>query len=567
MILLTSADDIDILKKYSDYQAYSESYAIMQIHPEEKLKYFLSFSDPSIDLDELVEGITTEWYRNEKSFDVFQAKEVSIGGMLNYSLAVSISSIIRYYFALKECLVSYEKILIASNAPDTLKSVAMRFPGRIEFYSSSGYSEHTTSFPDRNYVANPPIFKWHSLALRFLQLPFYRALKGKLLVFNDWTFDKLDNKNYLNINKFNPYRTFCLRFGCRYAKLANNIFQNNLEVDIIKKNIERVLFQVGVDNDVYSDLSQLFINNIRDTYKDRRQVLINLYCSYLECFNTYKPSMVIFPSATTPSAQVVFGIARARGIPTAYMQDGFSFIVHRQLLPKDKYNNKIMMDYYLSQSRDSDIQLNNIFGDQVSVLKVSPAILNTHNKASSKSDKNCVIVIFPYGSLHSPYCRWDQQYKYVTDSIDTLILLGYSNIKVKMKMGFEVFEKERNELMKEILLKSYNGNVEMIFGYFSKYLKNSKLIVGSISSAIIESIHSKAQYYIYEPKSLGLTDKAIDSLISLENKQISRDLKDLKANISNKNFVKIDLQDSLKREDINDIDFNKIAQGFSRKKN
>jgi hypothetical protein len=132
-----------------------------------------------------------------------------------------------------------------------------------------------------------------------------------------------------------------------------------------------------------------------------------------------------------------------------------------------------------------------------------------------------------------------------------------------MKMGFEVYRTQEDELMRNLLNKNGYSDVEMVFGEFSDCLKNAELVVGYMGTGVVESIYRKVPFYIYEPKSFGMTNDFINKSVFIKNSQISRDLNHLKESISKCTSVSLDLNKIFDGVDIGDIDFSKMAQDFA----
>jgi hypothetical protein len=515
----------------------------------------------------LVGRIASEWYRNDNGLDVFQAKEVSIGGLLNRDLLMQFSHIVRYYIALKEYTSSYDKILIPDTSAKSLKMAATLFPNEVEFYIGNGNNnDHITSSPNRGDVINMPIYGVLSTFLRLLQFPFSRYLRNKVLVFNDWTFRELNNHNCLNINRFNPLKTFCLRHGSKYIRLAESIFPKKLNNTVVKSNIRRELFKFDIDNSMLDDLVKILSNTIANEYTEFRKVLINIYCTYLELFDKYKPSMIVVSSYSTSYSQAILGIAKSRDIPTFYIQDGYAVYLDKYFLPKNTNNNDYKINYFAAMGSYSNNLLKDVLDGDINFIKILPPVISTHsNIDNNKIHTKYAIVMFPYPFLHSPYGRRDKKYKYVIDVVDALESLGYENIniKIKMKMGFETYRTQEDELMRNLLNKNDYSDVEMIFGEFSDCLKNAELVVGYMGTGVVESIYRKVPFYIYEPKSFGMTNDFINKSVFIKNSQISRDLNHLKESISKCTSVSLDLNKIFDGVDIGDIDFSKMAQDFA----
>jgi hypothetical protein len=564
-ILLTSYKDVNLLNKSSNIVGIASAYPIIQENESLDMDYFLDYPEITVDVHNLVGKVVSGWYRDKKGCGVFGAHDASVGALLNYRLAIEYSSALRYYFAFKEYVPKYEKILVSYNIPSSLNFATQYFSNSIDFFHSQNqFDEHITSSPHRGRTRNPPIHNFLSIFLRLVQRPLLKYLKNKVLIINDWTFRKVQNPDYLNINKFNPLRTFCLRNGYKYLSHAEKIFPHILDSETITNNMRRILSEFDIDSDIKSDLTDLFIQVVQKEYSESRGMLINTYCAYNEMFDYYSPLMVIVPGYAHTFYQTIYGIARTKKVPTMFIQDGYAFWLDKYLLPKDMHNKNQMIDYFAVMGSYVDSLYKAIFNsNNIRIIKISPPIIQTHKFGKNKEIIKSAIIMFPFGMIHSPYCRWDQKYKYVIDVANTLNALGYKSIKIKMKRGSDPYKEKENQLMRTLLNKYNHTGVEMIFGEFSDYLNNAECVVGYIGTAIIESIFRGVPFYVYEPKSLGMTDSFIKKSVIIERNQISRDLVHLKKSISNNNSVSLDKDKVFDGVDINEIDFIEIAKRFN----
>tara|TARA_B110000967_G_C18895765_1_gene570515 strand:- start:1388 stop:3136 length:1749 start_codon:yes stop_codon:yes gene_type:complete len=563
-ILLTSYKDVNLLKKDSNIVGIAGAYPIIQQSESLDMDYFLDYPEIAVDFHNLVGEVVSGWYRNKNGFSVFGVHDVSIGAILSYKLAIEFSSALRYYFAFKEYVPKYEKILVSHNIPSSLNLAAKYFSNRIDFFHSENqFDEHITSSPNRGRTRNPPIHNFLSICLRFLQRPFLKYIKNKVLIINDWTYRKLNNPDCLNINKLNPLRTFCLRGGYKYLSLAERLFPEEIDTDSFILNIQRILSEFDIDNKIKRDLTGLFIQVLHKEYIESRDKLINTYCAYNEMFDYYSPLMIVVPGYAHTFYQTIFGIAKSRKVPTMLIQDGNFLCNDKYLFPKDMHSKKQMIDYFTVPGSYVGSLYKGFFNsNNIKTINILPPIIKTHKFGKNKEIIKSAIVMFPYGMVHSPYCRWDQKYKYVIDVVNTLDDLGYKSIKIKMKEGQDPYKEKENQLMRTLLNNYNHAGVEMIFGEFSDYLNSAEFVIGYISAGTIESIYRDVPYYIYEPQSLGMTDSFIKKSSIIDRNQIARDLVHLKKLISNNNFVLLDKDKIFDGIDIDEIDFMGIAKRF-----
>ena len=67
----------------------------------------------------------------------------------------------------------------------------------------------------------------------------------------------------------------------------------------------------------------------------------------------------------------------------------------------------------------------------------------------------------------------------------------------------------------------------------------AKIIVGGFSTSYVEGLYNEKQYYVYEPKRNGLTNKELRSNRICNIKYILNSTTLLEKNIKSKNFLKV----------------------------
>jgi len=562
-LLLTSNQDIEILNNNNNLTGIACFYTIIQMNESIELDYFFESCMDNID-DSLVGELAANWYRDNIGRDVVSKHEVMLGAVLQTHLTIKLSNVVRYYFAFKQYLDKYKKLIVSEKIPEDLNLVAQLFANKIDFFHSDNSHELHTSEATEVKIEPPPVHKYFSKPLRFFQNFITKYLCNKVLVVNDWTFKKVENPDCLNINKFNPLHTFCLTKSEKYLEQAKINFQKELDFELIRNNIYRVLGAFNFNNEVENDLATLCIYVIDKEYEASRDNLIRTYCSYREMFSYYSPSMIIVPGSAHSFYQTIYGIAKSKKIPTLMIQDGYNFYFDKYHFPKDKNGKVQMFDYCAVMGSDVDRVYKNVFhGLPIKTLKISPPIISIHKSSDLRIERNKAIIMFPHGMIYKPSCMDDQRYKYVFEVIEVLISLGFLEIQIKIKDGGSQ-EGRHTELkfMKYLIDKFNHSNVEFIFGELFEYLPDSRIIVGYLGTAIIESVHAKVPFYVYEPKTLGMSDDFIRNAVILNENQISRSVTDLRSAIINKEYIELDEDDIYDGIHLQNIDYLKIIKDF-----
>ena len=203
-MLLTSVGDVDKLGEFDDELiGIACYYPIVQLNESIKLEYLFDNIGDLFDC-RIVGELASNWHRDHLGNDIISESDIMVGASMQSYLLIDLSNMVRYYFAIKACLDKYDKIFVSENIPRSLSNVLQLFEGNIVFFSSENHFESHISVSPSAIVEPPPVKKYFSSVLRFIQMFFIKLLKNKVLVINDWTFRKIKNNNVLNINKFNP---------------------------------------------------------------------------------------------------------------------------------------------------------------------------------------------------------------------------------------------------------------------------------------------------------------------------------------------------------------------------
>jgi len=561
-VLISSTKDLTQWKQSKKYSILATDYAIILLNRDVSIGYFLD----EVELDDghrhtVVGDVVSNWYRDRNGLDIVSKSNISIGALMQYRIAIEVASVLRYYFAFKKHLSIYKKIHISTKSPQALLIAAKGFAGKVIFYNSdNGYDDHITSAPRRGLISSPPVHKYFSIVFRFFQMPFINLVKNKVIVINDWTFRNVKNKDVLNINRFNPMTSFCLRSGSSYTSESKKLFEWELDGEVINANLKRILSSHGYDKDLEVGFSRLIQEVIQHEYTEAREHLMSIYCSCREMFDSYLPSMLVVPGHAHPLYQTAACLARERGIPVLFILDGYPFCIDKFLFPKDIQNKKIMVDYFGATGEYVDTLYRYVFGKDIKTIRFTPPILKKRSIVTRTDLTNAdrhVLIMFPYGSITNPNCCFDKRYKYILDVVTMLTDNYDSTILIKLKTSFDKYKDDETNLLRTVL--DYHGYKKVGFtsGTFSECLGSVQYVIGQIGSAIVESVVVDVPYYIYEPTSLGVTNIFLKQSV-LSNSVVNRSIEELNQSILSLNHVVLDREKIFDCKGLDDVNFNEL---------
>ena len=222
----------------------------------------------------------------------------------------------------------------------------------------------------------------------------------------------------------------------------------------------------------------------------------------------------------------------------------------RKDIPKS--NNQLsLIDNFFSYGRSfkkilhlHKIKKKNIYNIETIFLK------NSKNNFKKLYDA-CLLSYSPYP--FSLNVTWDRQIITELQVLKVFDDLGYKNILIKLKNSSPSKKKTETkevriykEIYEKFYKKKFRFNITISDKNFSDILSTSKLIVGGLSTAIIEA-DKLTDYYLYEPKINGYSDYEFNSIKAFNKNYINTDPKSLLRNIKKKNFLKLK-KDVLKKD-------------------
>lgn len=551
--LISSVRDIEVIDESSNILALD--YPLVQLLSSNKIKCFLDAVSYNPVLRKLVGEFVSNWYRDKDGLNVIDKSEISLGSILQYRLAIRFANSIRFYNAIKENTKKYNKIHISRDIPDALQRVTPYFSESIEYFESNGkYDVVVTSSPERALIISPIIHKLSNIA-RILQWPFRNFLRKKVLIFPDWTYRNIVNDDCLSFNSFNIFRGFYLSGKKRPKSQIGSIFSKALDYELIQNNLKRIISDFKIDNKDSEDWVELFINILKDEYLKSQDKIVDIYNVYSELIEYYKPSMVVVPSYAHPWYNCVCGIAKEKNIPSLFVLDGYHFHVDKYLFQKNMVNESYLITLFGAMGGYTSDLYKLIFNiKDKDIIKISPPVLSFYQEEKSY-ENNTAIILFPYGVIHNPDCRWDKRFKYVIDVASCLKELGYTDISVKIKSDTSKDRKISDiDMLRLLLDKNGLSEIDIIHGELHEHMSSAKLFVGQLGTAVIESLYMEVPFYVYEPYSAGITDGVLaDTGVSID--MVTRTILSLKKLIDTKQSLQLDNEKLFSGEEIQKIDY------------
>ena len=491
------------------------------------------------------------WYRNDKGKDIFQER-ISFAKILNKYLFFSLLNDIKNYYALKEYSKKYDKIIIISSN-ESLIRVSKYFKNLIVKKISSDKVNFIPATPERKDYFFFKKNKTRKFVFELDKYLFKSFKQNKIFLMKDWTtHDSLKNtKNIFIANSPDFRKSFYWNFN---QKEKHN-FSFNYDQKIFKYSYK--ILKLFFKSDAVI-IHKLFKNLFNDHYKSNIKFINQIANIIINTFDTYKPAGLILFSNYDWLSILISEICKMKNIKTFVLLDGYYLFSSKIDFPKDENNISNFFDYHFSYGPffKTVLQNNNIKVKKIIDIKIP--FLKKNNFKKVKLYDACILGYDPY--IYNLNTTWDNQILTELSILNILQKLNYKNVVLKIKMGAKKkkdSQKKSIYIYKKMFKKIYKKSLDLSFdikeGEFSKILEESKLVIGGLSTAYLESCFYNVPYYIFEPEKNGIYN--LDMILPKSN--VIRLEKNLVSNLREKNWKRIDVKELFTGKELSKINFKK----------
>tara|TARA_Y100001935_G_scaffold255240_1_gene267265 strand:- start:4583 stop:6262 length:1680 start_codon:yes stop_codon:yes gene_type:complete len=519
--------------------------------------YLFNNKNKFFEEEDFSETFFQEWFRDEKKKDNF-SNEVSIVQILNRLTFFSLLNDIKNFNALKYWTNKFSKIKIITSS-ESIKRVSYYFDN-IEVVK-----DYTLKTNNSNYIPSAPerknyfFFKMGlknqivSLFERFLK---FRFKKNKYLAFIDKrvnsNFLKIKNTLFLNDKKF--LKGFYLHNHNHHLKFNKNISNySNYKTSLY-------LFKKYFNENESNFLNRVFFNLVNQEFYRNKDLIIKAYNCIDKTLKFYKPKGLILNSANDWITSIFLQLSTKYKIKKFLLLDGYNFFNSNLNIPKNILNNEYY-DYYFAYGKafSKNLLKYGINSKKIIQIEIPKFNINTFKK---KIIFDCCIVSYnPY--IFSLNTTWDSKIITELEILHVLNKLQLKKICIKVKNSHDSLKKNSIvsvDKIYELYAKVYNEKLNLSISLQEGELKNSilksKILIGGISTSVLESNLLNTPYYVYEPINNGIKDSFLDSLFLIEKKFIIRTNKDLFLKIKQNNYCKLNLNHENKGSRSSDLDLN-----------
>lgn len=533
-VIIDNINDVSHLSVYfeaNDSLFLTDRYPIYSELGPENIHYFFGPSeDGSKDLKKFYD-FGDQWYRDDEGRDLTFVNGISIGQILSRRIMFMMANDYRNYVALKN-LASRCEIIHASTAQsNSFKRVASLFSEKMRWYAPISQSKSPyISSPERAVPHDALREHRFSRFVRKIQrlIPFILN-KRKILHMSDWTSFGLAQKrrDLILTYTYQFWKGAYFLLEKEFLEEADRIFPQKLP-DIVFSIPHLKLLAERICAPWDEDFIGLVSNSIENEYEASRGFYLKTYAFYKEMFVNYRPHLITFPGENHFAFVIGMQIAKAMGIPTMLIVDGYTSYNDPSLIYWDKEQKDLLVNYFAAFGKaHHDVTIESGIPAERCVL-MKPTVLHKYDHVSRQCKENQIYdaLIMDYSPhLINPYARWDMRSKIVADILKILLELGLKHIAIKTKPYFS----RENEL--EALLRTFDKKsvkVEIVTGQLFEHLPKAKCVVGQISTAVLETSYLGIPYYVYEPVENGKPDYLIKTSKILNRNTIARTEEELK---------------------------------------
>ncbi len=450
------------------------------------------------------------------------------------SLWIAVASIYREWSAIAECLSRGDKLAISARETSLFLRVASAFGNRVWLYDPQhGQRSLIETCNDRQL--EPEGYPLHCqtkarIARTLTSLSRCLRASRDTLYINDWTFQDLVTADPSGLTLF----------GRAISKGAFPVLRNDRLVtaaaaydaqridDLSAEQIGAVLtrFQAVWP----APLMAVVEDEIRIRYRKLRNYLIRCHALFSDLLDNYRPSRIVLSGESLEPHTLLMQMAQARSMEVWYLNDGYLPSVPIGVSPalRREDGREWLISKILTYGRAAadQLQMNGFPSERISMIP--PAFLS-NIRSSSDTDSAWDATIATWFPNHlNPESREEWTCLMACEVAELLLSLGFVRIAVKVKHRPEstiYIELQRRGLL--------SSAVTVIWEPFQQHLAKTCMVVGGLSTGVLEAFAGNVPYFIYEPFENGYSDTCVMSHI-VDSNLVARTLTNLRENVLHK---------------------------------
>jgi hypothetical protein len=347
------------------------------------------------------------------------------------------------------------------------------------------------------------------------------------LYINDWTFRDLVAADRSGLTLFGhsvDKGAFPLLSSDRIAA-AEAAYEAQKADSVTAVDLAEVLARFGAEWS--PTLLALVEAEIRTRYRDLRTYLVRCHALFADLLDTYRPKRIVISGESLEPHTLLMQMARARSVEVWFLNDGYLPTVPIGVPPALRRGdgNEWLISRVLAYGSASAEQLllSGFPGERISLIP--PAFLSNSQTSTDDSVIWDATIATWFPNHLNPESREEWTCRMTCEVAELLLLLGYSRIAVKVKHPPE------GEIYREMQRRGLlSSAATVIWEPFQKHLATTRVVVGGLSTGVLEAFNAGVPYFIYEPFENGYSDDCIRSRV-IDPLLVARTLLELRANM------------------------------------
>ena len=460
------------------------------------------------------------WHRDDKGRDIYSENGVSIGQILSCSAVIAFSTLYREYYALKSQVRRDASLVIPADATRLQKKVAQKLSSNVILSAPRDIKSSAVLLSDERFLRQILGKNRFGTILGWIQnlLFGFFFLRNRQLFIADWTFTNLAlrQKRSILLNAKSVFRGAYLPSGRKYTAEAEKIFRPNWLEQLSSHNLVSMLKARGIEWD--SPLLELCVDYLKENYLTNRAILVANYACLRALLEKYKPSALILPGEIYEPFMVAIQIAKQLGITSKFMPDGYSCLSMAPYTRNENDSDFLFDNYFaFGKANAEHFLMRGVQSQKIEII--TPPLMDWHQKQSVTRTYDAMIMTWmPYHI--NPNCDTLSPAATLRSVFRVLKALRISKIAVKVKSKAEI------EYVKLILTEE-EIEAEILTGLFYLHVQKAKMVIGGISTGVIETYIHEIPYILFEPLENGFSDEIINQSAVLDRSRIARDETDL----------------------------------------
>lgn len=528
--LVSSAEDLNWVKRHGDSAAMVIAHDAVSAAQFE-LPYFFpeSCGDPARARE--VEYLVKHWYRDASGRDRYGRDGVSFAQVIGGSTWIALASLCREYAAITGWLSRCGKVAVSVRETQRFLNVAGIFGDQVLHYDPQHERRsliETCNDRPLNTDGYPLHCQPKARVARLLAAPrrWFGATRDTLYI-NDWTFRDLVAADHSGLTLFGRSvnkGAFPLLSSDRIAA-AEAAFEAQKADSVTAADLAHVLARFGAEWS--PTLLALAEAEIRTRYRGLRAYLVRCHALFSDLLDTYRPCRIVLSGESLEPHTLLMQMARARSIEVWFLNDGYLPTVPIGVPPALRRGNghEWLISKILAYGRASaeQLQISGFPGERI--FLIPPAFLSNIRQSADDAVVWDATIATWFPNHLNPESREEWTCRMTCEVAELLLLLGYSRVAVKVKHPPE--GEVYRELQRRGMLSSA---VTVIWEPFQKHLSATRLVVGGLSTGVLEAFNAGVPYFIYEPFENGYSNDCIRSRV-IDPRLVARTLPELRANM------------------------------------